>query len=542
MKKLKLREKLILTILITILLTSICYLAWFVRSQEKQMEQELLAKAQVMTREMDAVWEFMEINQYRINHTKDGTYEFKGLYCAIVGKSIGTLFSRDYDYVFHYTSLNYRNKLDKPDAFETEALNYMMERSGQNEFYEITDYDGEEVFRYARELVITESCLECHGEPAGQIDKTGYPKEGMKLGDTGGAISLIIPVKTLQNNLDENLQNGIVFFGIMMIVVSGVLYLFVSRLVIDPVNRLQNGVRKMKETNVPMPIEEVRASGELQDLVRGFNEMATELNDFYENLEQQVEDRTAELRRENQSKSDFLAVMTHELRTPMTSILGFTDILLKEGTHSERERDLLERVRGNSMTLLNTINNTLNLYRLEVSEGDLDLDWMDIVDVVGALESQMLPIFNKKELQWSLQIDVDVEPFVGDADMIFHILENLLSNSAKFTPEKGHVSMHVSQDRGAEQVVIRVSDTGIGIESEHLELIFDKFTQSDKTISRKYGGSGLGLTLVKKWTELHRGTISVESEVGKGSTFIVKLPSNLKKQNKEGQDESNVSG
>lgn len=543
MKKLRLRKKFVITISVTILLTSVCYLIWFVRAQKVQMEQELLVKAQVMTREMDAVWEFMELNQHRINYTSEGKYEFKGLYCSIVGKSIGTLFSRDYDYVFHYTSLNYRNKLDKPDAFETEALRYLTAEPGQNEYYEITEYNGEEVFRYARELMIKESCLECHGEPAGSVDKTGYRREGLRLGDTGGAISIIIPVNMLMNNLQENLRNGMIFFGLLMVIISLVLYFSISYLVVGPLNGLQKAVKKMKETDSPVRIHEKQTSGEMQELVNSFNEMAEELQDFYENLEQQVEDRTAELKKENQAKSDFLAVMTHELRTPLTAILGFTEILLNMDGKSEKERDLLERVRTNSVSLLNTVNNTLNLYRLEISEGDLDLDWLDIVDVAGAVENQMLPIFRKKRIRWRLKIERDVEPFLGDADMIFHILENLLSNAAKFTPEEGEIEMWVSQDKEACEVVIRVKDNGIGIAPEHQELIFDKFTQSDKTISRQYGGSGLGLTLVKKWTELHRGKVLVESEPGRGSTFIVRIPSNLKRPGKEeNRNESDAGG
>lgn len=155
--------------------------------------------------EMDAVWEFMDNSQYTINNTTTGVYEFKGLHCAIVGKSVGAIFSAGNNYSIRYTNFEPRRAQDKPDAFEAEALTLFNEQKETQEFFRIVSDDPAEVnraqtsaddgaaqFRYVQALRVNESCLECHGEPAGEIDITGFPKEGWTLVPSGAAISIVI--------------------------------------------------------------------------------------------------------------------------------------------------------------------------------------------------------------------------------------------------------------------------------------------------------------------------------------------------------------
>lgn len=555
MKRFRLREKLIIIIGIMITAVSLAFIVWLTGSLKAQMQEELLEKARVMTREMDAVWKFVAINQDRINYNDRGEYEFKGLYCAIVGKSVGALFSQDSDYIFHYTSLNPRNPLDSPDDFEAGAMRYLAKQAGQTDYGAAADYEGRQVYRYVSEIFMEESCLDCHGEPAGEIDETGYPKEGLKEGDVAGAISIILPMEVYNEDLKRNILSGFLFFVCLMVAVSSGLYVAVSLLVLRPLNRLRSGVTRMTEGHGNVQVEEMANHSEISELVRCFNEMARELNAVYENLENQVADRTRELTQlnrvleqkqqqlekvnrslmeENRSKSDFLAVMTHELRTPLTSTIIFTEMLLEnESAKSEAEADIVRRIRGNTEHLLNTINNTLNLFRLETSAEEMNLEVIDIIDVVAAVEERVGPIFEKNNICFETDVTQEVPLFVADSEMIFHILENLLSNAGKFTPPGGRVKLTVGYRKEKRQVEFRVEDNGIGIAREDQDRIFEKFIQSDRSVARRYGGSGLGLTLVKKWTELHGGEVFVESIPGKGSVFTVRIPSDLSMREEE---------
>lgn len=555
MKRFRLREKLIIIIGIMITAVSLAFIVWLTGSLKAQMQEELLEKARVMTREMDAVWKFVAINQDRINYNDRGEYEFKGLYCAIVGKSVGALFSQDSDYIFHYTSLNPRNPLDSPDDFEAGAMRYLAKQAGQTDYGAAADYEGRQVYRYVAELFMEESCLDCHGEPAGEIDETGYPREGLKEGDVVGAISIILPMEVYNEDLKRNILSGFLFFVCLMVAVSSGLYVAVSLLVLRPLNRLRTGVTRMAEGRGNVQVEEMANHSEISELVRCFNEMSRELNAVYENLENQVADRTRELTQlnqvleqkqqqlekvnqslmeENRSKSDFLAVMTHELRTPLTSTIIFTEMLLEnESAKSEAEADIVRRIRGNTEHLLNTINNTLNLFRLETSAEEMNLEVIDIIDVVTAIEERVRPIFEKNNICFKTDVMRETPLFVADSEMIFHILENLLSNAGKFTPPGGRVRLTVGYQKEKRRIEFRVEDNGIGIAREDQDRIFEKFIQSDRSVARRYGGSGLGLTLVKKWTELHGGEVFVESIPGKGSVFTVRIPSDLSMREEE---------
>ena len=166
-----------------------------IRMQTQNMEDSLAEEARTFAREMDAVWEFMDNSQYTINNTTTGVYEFKGLHCAIVGKSVGAIFSAGNNYSIRYTNFEPRRAQDKPDAFETEALTLFNEQKDAQEFFRIVSDDPAEAdraqtsadngaaqFRYVQALRVNESCLECHGEPAGEIDITGLSQGGLDAG------------------------------------------------------------------------------------------------------------------------------------------------------------------------------------------------------------------------------------------------------------------------------------------------------------------------------------------------------------------------
>ncbi|MCL1847823.1 MAG: DUF3365 domain-containing protein [Coriobacteriia bacterium] len=538
-----------LTILVAILLAlslgAIVLLSTFL--QRGQAESEMLEKAQILSRQMNAVWEFVEINQDLIDTDSDGSYNFKGIYCAIAGKSIAVLFSRDTDYVIKYVSQTPRKRNAYPDDFEAEA--FALFAQGQKEFYGIVEYEGEEVFRYVTPLQVKESCLRCHGEPAGETDMTGYPKEGLKVGDVGGAISIILPIENYLAGVQNNISRQAVYIFFVVLLLMVVLYMAISRLIMRPLAQLEDAASQIEEGNLDVRPGKIRARGEIKDLARKFDSMTRRLQNSYESLESQVAVRTeqlaaandileqqrgelevanSKLQVESKYKSDFLAIMSHELRTPLTSILAFTDMWesLAE-TKDQKEQEAVREVKENGQLLLQMINNILETARLEAGREELSLEEVDMVDVIGAVYYSVNFIAEKRDISLTTDIDPAVPIFMGDWGKLRRILENLTGNAIKFTNRGGHVRITASYDDHTAEVVMQVSDDGVGIKPDDLPHIYDRFTQSDSSSYRRYNGSGLGLTVVKDLVTFLGGSIHVESVYHQGSTFTVRIPTGL---------------
>lgn len=545
MRKISLKTLYLLALSAVFAVSLVAFVAFDSQSQREQADASLLEEARTFAREMDAVWQFMYLSQPVINNTQDGTYEFKGLHCAIVGKSVGALFSKDNNYTIRYTNFNPRSVQDKPDDFETAALTAFNENPQVREFYGRAELDGAERFRYAQALEVDNSCLECHGEPAGEIDITGKAKEGWTLESVGGAISIAIPLESHDQAAQENTVRNGLFFLLITALIGGVIFLVTHTFMFKPLQRMQRGFAAMGEGQLNTEVSVARAPQEIGRAIKQFNAMASELNVMYESLEDQVSDRTndlqhanavleqqrddlkrlnEELARETQFKSDLLSMVNHELRTPLTSIITFAQIS-REACPPNRESDRKswEEIEKNSQILLNMINDMLDIARSDAGSMRTSCEPMDIGDVASAVRSTMAPLAQKYEVSFSTHVDGDVPLVEGDFEKTQRILENLASNAIKFTPDGGSVRLTVERD-GAGGVVMRVTDTGIGISPADQERIFDRFFQVDSTSTRKYNGSGLGLAIVREYAEAQGFTVQVESELDHGSTFVVTVP------------------
>lgn len=249
-------------------------------------------------------------------------------------------------------------------------------------------------------------------------------------------------------------------------------------------------------------------------------------------LAERVRSRTAELSAANAElgkaarlKDQFLAGMSHELRTPLNAILGVSEAL-KEGIYgavTQRQMDSLNRIEAGGRHLLELINDILDVAKIEAGELQLDLRTCSVGDVCRSCIELVSDEAKAKSLSVELVIDPAVETIRADQRRLKQILVNLLSNAVKFTDE-GMLALRVSGDQQSGQATFSVEDSGIGISEDEMKLLFKPFVQINGSRTRKHSGTGLGLSIVFRLAELHGGSITLDSEVGHGSTFVVALP------------------
>jgi signal transduction histidine kinase len=269
---------------------------------------------------------------------------------------------------------------------------------------------------------------------------------------------------------------------------------------------------------------------EFGTLAERMNHMSSELSRF------DAEQRRAaaelgrlnqELERTSKAKSEFLANMSHELRTPMNAILGFTEMLI-DGLYGDVPKALQEPladIQVNGRHLLRLINDVLDLSKIEAGHMQLALTEYSARDIVDMVNASLRSLAAEKGLRFETRVADDLPIACGDSGRLTQCLMNLAGNAIKFTRE-GRVLIAV--ELAGDDLLFRVSDTGIGIPREELQNVFAEFRQVDAAVTREFGGTGLGLSITKRFVEMHGGRIWVESEVGKGTTFYFAVPLHAK--------------
>lgn len=233
-----------------------------------------------------------------------------------------------------------------------------------------------------------------------------------------------------------------------------------------------------------------------------------------------------ELEQSNSLKSDFVATMSHELRTPLAAIMGYTDLLLKEeyGSITSAQFDTFRRIDKSARDLLELINATLDLSRLDKGGAQLDRQWLHLAELVGEIAVEERERRGRAGVLIIQRVPADLPPLYTDHVKLKVVLRNLIGNAFKFT-EAGSVAVGATPHR--EGVEVYVSDTGVGISAEILPIIFEPFRQGEHASTRRFGGVGLGLYIVRRLLDLLGGTVTVDSAVGRGSTFRVWLPQHV---------------
>jgi two-component system sensor histidine kinase BarA len=237
----------------------------------------------------------------------------------------------------------------------------------------------------------------------------------------------------------------------------------------------------------------------------------------------------------NTIKSDFLATMSHELRTPLNSILGFSDVLASIEALDDKQKRYVTNIRNSGRILLDMINDILDLAKIESGKMDTRLSDFKVGQVIQAQCDMARPLSERKNIDLEVELPDDLPMMHQDQARVQQILGNLLSNAIKFTPEGGRITVsgRYTED---EHMIMDVIDTGVGIAEEDQQAIFEKFRQGRTAVpggdamTREYSGTGLGLSIVQELCKLLGGEVTVQSELGRGSTFRARLPWRLDEQ------------
>ena len=326
-----------------------------------------------------------------------------------------------------------------------------------------------------------------------------------------------------------------------------------------PIDSLKGVAQRFSKRDFLQKVN-IKSGDEFEELGKAFNLAGQHLAFYYEeskqsqkklknarkNLEKEVKVRTAELAKAKEAaltlskaKSEFLANMSHELRTPLNHVIGFTELVLSKnfGDLNKTQEEYLNDVHGSAYHLLSLVNDILDISKVEAGKLDLNTTVVNLMDLLN----NSLAMFKEKALKHSIKTAINTNgipaTITADERMLKQVMYNLLSNAVKFTPDGGSVtvsasSCYFSQHNDPSEnkttrsgIKISVSDTGIGLKPEYFNRIFNSFEQVENTASRKFMGTGLGLSLTKKLVEMHNGKIWVESEGdGKGATFIFCIP------------------
>ncbi|HUW22515.1 MAG TPA: ATP-binding protein [bacterium] len=295
--------------------------------------------------------------------------------------------------------------------------------------------------------------------------------------------------------------------AIVVLIIGFIGAIILAQMMTRPIKQMAKGAELIGQGKLDTTIV-VKSNDELESLARDLNKMSSQLKEI------------------DQLKKDFLASVTHELKSPLTSLIMYVDLFLEgaAGELTEKAKKFLKIMERSSKRLSRFIDDLLDMAKIERGKMEIKKEPLEILPIVSEIAELIKPQADEKDIEIAMNIPDNLPLVFVDGDRTRQIITNILSNSVKFTPEKGKISVNIQDEK--EHFQVSISDTGIGIPPEQIGKIFDKFEQVKEIRERVKGprGTGLGLAIVKSLVEAQGGKIWVESEVDKGSTFYFTLP------------------
>lgn len=387
-------------------------------------------------------------------------------------------------------------------------------------------------FNYYSAVRASQGCLECHPHEAERKELAD-----LRENDLLAVVKIVMPTEAIEKGVHINRAVLISTALVTALLIMSGSYLIVRYVIVKPVKHLKevSDAISAGELNVR---SEIQTGDEFEDLSHAFNRMLRNLvamQDRLRKVNADLDRKVDELAQANMAlyesnrlKSHFLATMSHELRTPLNSILGFSEVLLSSTALSDKQLRWVQNIHSSGDRLLNLINDILDLAKIEAGKMQVRLEEFSILDVCEGLMNMFRPLAEKKNIDLRSQVDPTIPLVRQDPVKLQQILSNLLSNAIKFTPEGGRVLFKVESD--GRNAVLTVTDTGVGIAPEDQERVFEKFRQVGNPLTREHAGTGLGLSIVRELSKLLGGEVTLKSELGRGTTFTIRLPLQLSQE------------
>jgi signal transduction histidine kinase/CheY-like chemotaxis protein len=353
------------------------------------------------------------------------------------------------------------------------------------------------------------------------------------------SVAVSIPMAKVLKNANS-IRNYVIGVSIIAICVIAFILYFITNSVTKPILVLANTAKTLGEGNFDADVPLSRSNDEIGILSKAFKVMAEKINDLIKKLQnyaRELEEKNNNLNELNKllvtakeqaeessrAKGNFLSTMSHEMRTPMNAIIGMTSIG-KSAPEIEKKDYAFGKIEDASTHLLGIISDILDMSKIEANKLDLSATEFDFEKMIRKVVSVINFRVDEKHQNIQVEIDKDIPPrLAADEQRLSQVITNLLSNAVKFTPENGSIRLgtrFIGEKDGVCTIQFEIADTGIGISEEQQAKLFNSFQQADSSISRNFGGTGLGLAISKRIVELMGGHIRIESELGKGATFI----------------------
>jgi len=338
-----------------------------------------------------------------------------------------------------------------------------------------------------------------------------------------------IPFDTALAESTRTLVRNLALFTSSLVLAVFFAWFIGKRSIADRVTLLENASRNLAEGDLHVRVSDLVIGGELGRLGQTFDKMALQLSQREQvlvKLIDQLREANEKLQAIDKVKSDFISVVSHELRTPLTTIKAFVElIIMKPGMPEQQKAKIMNTINVESDRLALLISDLLDLSRIESGLMKWRITSVSIEDIIRNTTTNMGPLFEDKGLRLTTACNSPLAQLSGDYDRLLQVVTNILSNAVKFTPRGGAIHIAARQETAPRaQIVVEISDTGVGIPAADLELIFEKFHRSDDQIASAIEGTGLGLAIARQIVEYHGGKIWAESTPGRGSVFTVTLP------------------